>query len=47
MKNIKRVIEKNKNCWDSHLKLALWDDRVIVKKSIGHQPFGLVYGLDA
>lgn len=44
---IKRVIEKNKKAWDLKLKLALWDDRVTVKKATRHSPFGLVYGLDA
>jgi len=44
MKIIKRIVDKNKRAWDSKLKLALWADRVTVKKAIGRSPFELVYG---
>lgn len=38
---------ENKKAWDSKLPLALWADRVTIKKAIGHAPFDLVYGVHA
>lgn len=32
---IKKILEENKRSWDQKLKLALWADRITVKKSIG------------
>ncbi|GLJ50228.1 hypothetical protein SUGI_1069200 [Cryptomeria japonica] len=40
----KKILEENKRFWDQKLKLALWADRIIVKKAIGMSPFELVYG---
>lgn len=34
-----------KKAWDSNLQLAIWVDRVKVKKAIGVSPFDLVYGI--
>lgn len=42
---IKKIIEQNKRSWDQKLKLALWVDRVTVKKAIGTSQFELVYGV--
>jgi hypothetical protein len=42
---IKMMVGDNKKSWDSKLKYALWADR-ITKKSIGHNPFELVYGME-
>lgn len=44
LKIIKKMLGQNKKAWDSKLNLALWADRVIVKKSIGKSPYELVYG---
>ena len=38
---------ENKRAWDSKLPLALWANRVTVKKAIGCAPFDLVYGIQA
>ena len=43
---IKKLLEDNKNNWDSKLKYALWADRVTIKKSMGNSPFRLVYGTE-
>ena len=43
----KKLLEDNKNSWDSKLKFALCADRVTNKKSIGNSLFRLVYGADA
>lgn len=43
---IKKILEDNKNNWDSKLKYALWVDRVTIKKYSGNSPFKLVYGID-
>ena len=40
------MLYQNKKAWDSHLKFALWADRIITKRSIGTSPFQLVYGTD-
>lgn len=47
LKIIKIVLEENKKAWDSKLPLALWADRVTMKKDIGCGPFDLVYGIQA
>lgn len=47
MKIIKRTLEKNKKAWDSKLKMALWADRITIKRAIGMSPFELVYGSKA
>lgn len=44
MKIIKRILGNNKRSWDSKLNLALWEDRIIVKKTTSESPFELVYG---
>ena len=44
--SLKKMLFENKRSWDSKLKIALWDDRVTIKKSIGTSPFQLVYGTD-
>ena len=45
LKIIKRILDDNKKAWDSKLPLALWADRVTVKKAIGVAPFDIVYGI--
>ena len=35
----------NKKAWDSQLQLAIWADRVTVKKAIGLAPFYMVSGI--
>ena len=47
LKIIKRILGENKKAWDSRLPLALWADRVTMKKAIGCTPFDLVYGIQA
>ena len=42
---LKKAFGNNKNSWDSKIKYALWDDRIIKKNAIGKTPFELVYGL--
>ena len=44
---IKRTIEDNQRCWHKKLRIALWADRIIPKRSIGNSPFMLVYGREA
>lgn len=44
-KFIKRTLDENKKAQDSKLHLAIWANRVIVKKAIGVSPFHLVYGI--
>lgn len=44
---IKKILEETKRSWDQKLKLALWADRITVKKAIGMSPFELVYGTQA
>lgn len=46
MKIIKRILEKNRKAWDSKMRLAIWEDKVTMKKAIG-SPFDLVYGIHA
>lgn len=45
LKVIKRTLDDNKKAWDSKLQLAIWADRVTIKKAIGVAPFDLVYGI--
>lgn len=42
MKIIKSMLDKNKKAWDSKLRLALWADRVTMKKATKKSPFELV-----
>ena len=44
---IRKMLETNQKSWDSKLKVALWADRVIYKRSIGNSPFKLAYGTEA
>ncbi|XP_059073764.1 uncharacterized protein LOC131874413 [Cryptomeria japonica] len=44
---IKKILEENKRFWDQKLRLALWADRVTIKKAISTSPFELVYGVKA
>lgn len=44
LKIIKRLLDKNKKAWDSMLNMAIWVDRIAVKRSNGFSPFELVYG---
>lgn len=37
----------NKKAWDSKLHLAVWANRVTLKKVIGVSTFDLVYGIQA
>jgi hypothetical protein len=47
IKIIKRLLEDNKQAWDSKLKFSLWADRVTKKRSLSVSPFQLVYGVEA
>ncbi|XP_059070734.1 uncharacterized protein LOC131077143 [Cryptomeria japonica] len=47
LKIIKKILGHNKRAWDSKLNLALWANRITVKKSMGKSPFELVYGKQA
>ncbi|XP_057830370.2 uncharacterized protein LOC131041346 [Cryptomeria japonica] len=47
LKIIRRILGDNKKAWDSKLVLAVWTDRVTIKKSIGFSPYELVYGKEA
>ncbi len=47
LKLIKRTFDDNKKAWDSKLQLAIWADKVTIKKAIGVAPFDLVYGIQA
>lgn len=47
MKIIRRMLDIKKKAWDSKLKLALWADRIMVKKATRKSPFELVYGVEA
>ncbi|XP_059073239.1 uncharacterized protein LOC131874041 [Cryptomeria japonica] len=47
MKSIKRTLGQKKKAWDSKLKMAIWADRITIKKAIGRSPFELVYGTHA
>jgi len=38
------MLDQNKKAWDSHLKFALWADKISTKRSIGTSPLQLVYG---
>jgi hypothetical protein len=40
----KTVLIENKKAWHTHLKYALWANKIGTKKSIGMSPFQLVYG---
>jgi hypothetical protein len=41
VKIIKKLLEDNKNYWDSKMMFTLWEDRVTTKRSIGTTPFQL------
>ncbi|XP_059066378.1 uncharacterized protein LOC131857694 [Cryptomeria japonica] len=41
------MLGDNKRAWDSKLNLAVWADRVTIKKSTGFPPYQLVYGKEA
>lgn len=47
LKIIKRILDENKKAWDSKLSLAIWADRVTVKKALGFAPFDIGYGIQA
>ena len=47
LKIIKRILGENKRAWNSKLPLALWANKVTMKKAIGCAPFDLVYGIQA
>lgn len=40
------MLGDNKRAWDLKLILAIWADRVTIKKSTGFAPYELVYGKD-
>jgi transposase InsO family protein len=44
---IKRILQDNNKAWHKNLIYALWEDRVITKKSISTSPFHIVYDTDA
>jgi hypothetical protein len=43
---IKKVLTENKKAWHTHLKYALWANRISTKRSIRISPFQMVYGTD-
>ena len=43
---IKKLLEENKRAWNTKLKYALWEERIITKRAIGKLPFQLVYGVE-
>jgi hypothetical protein len=43
---IKKVLSKNIKSWHVHLKYALWENQIGMKRSIGTSPFQMVYGTD-
>src|SRR5271156_5594686 len=45
LKILKRTLEQNKRQWHTKLRLALWTNRITLKKATGQSPFELVYGL--
>ena len=47
LKIIKRILNDNKKAWDSKLPLAVWADRVTMKKVIGVALFDIVYRIQA
>ncbi|XP_059064744.1 uncharacterized protein LOC131856823 [Cryptomeria japonica] len=47
LKIIKRILGNNKSVCDSKLNLAVWADRVTIKKSTRFAPYQLVYGKEA
>lgn len=44
---IKKLLEENKKNWHKKLINALWEDRLITNRSIGTNPYELVYGMEA
>jgi hypothetical protein len=47
IKIIKKILSQNKKALDSHLKYAIWEDNIGIKRSIEISPFELIYGLEA
>eukprot|EP00253_Pinus_taeda_P005641 PITA_05641 len=43
---IKKVLNENKKNWHKKLTNALWADRLTTKRSIGMNPYELVYGME-
>jgi transposase InsO family protein len=41
---IKKLLSENKKSWHVHLKCALWENWIGMKKSVGTSPFQMVYG---
>jgi hypothetical protein len=39
-------LTNNKKSWHTHVKYALWANKIITKNSIGISPFQLIYGMD-
>ena len=46
MKVIKKTIIDNKKAWVSHIRYALWANRISTKRDTDKSPFQLVYGLE-
>jgi hypothetical protein len=44
---MKRTIEDNQRAWHKKLRIALWDDWIMPKRSIGNSLFVLIYGREA
>lgn len=44
---IKKLLEDNKKTWNNKLVNALWVDRLTIKKSVGTNPYQLLYGMEA
>ncbi|KAH9293759.1 hypothetical protein KI387_041035, partial [Taxus chinensis] len=47
LKIIRRTLDENQRTWHTKLKMALWADRIMPKRSTGSSPFKLVYGKEA
>jgi len=43
---INNILAKNKKAWHSHIKYALWANKINTQRSRGTSPFQLIYGVD-
>jgi hypothetical protein len=46
MRVIKKILTDNKRAWHSHLKYALWENKISTKRATCISPFQLIYGID-
>jgi hypothetical protein len=43
---IKKILTNKKRAWNSHLKYALWENKISTKKATCMSPFQFIYGID-